>query len=252
MPESSVLFTGSGRRNSGGCSGNPSAPDYGRILDTPKPGWRGFPMLERLFSGLGRSLPTLFDTDVKAAAPGEAAHGAARGLDHAAYVTVGAGIGGGVVRQPGLLPRAAAAFQRLVRLLLAPAAGGGIPVPRRTGPGRRNGRHPDQGRRLGLKTGLTLPKSRGGRARRGGRAHFRQNRGGSMDLSSNSRCGFSPTVAARLRHPCMAGSAVPSDWPVPPTPPNRRMSSGACASPPSFWSNSNRRHRRHRRQAPPA
>ncbi len=57
---------------------NPSAPDYGRILDTPKPGWRDFPMLERLFSGLGRTLPVMFDTDVNAAALGEAAHGAAR------------------------------------------------------------------------------------------------------------------------------------------------------------------------------
>jgi len=74
---------------------DPASPDYGRILTTPKPGWEGADILTPLRSALGDSLPIAFDTDVNAAAIGEAKFGAGRGHRHVAYVTVGTGIGGG-------------------------------------------------------------------------------------------------------------------------------------------------------------
>lgn len=72
-----------------------SAPDYGTILDTPKPGWRGAGVVEylhRSFDG-----PIALDTDVNAAALAERTLGAARGCDTIVYLTIGTGVGGGVL-----------------------------------------------------------------------------------------------------------------------------------------------------------
>ncbi len=72
------------------------AAKYGTILATPKPGWDGTDVigfLKRSFPGVGLA----FDTDVNAAARGEGFAGAARGLKNFIYVTVGTGIGGGVI-----------------------------------------------------------------------------------------------------------------------------------------------------------
>lgn len=73
---------------------DPDAPDYGRILATPKPGWEGTDLLARLRSFL--DVPMALDTDVNAAALAEAAH-PAHAARHLAYVTVGTGVGVGVV-----------------------------------------------------------------------------------------------------------------------------------------------------------
>src|SRR5205807_1634302 len=75
-----------------------ASPRYGHVLPTPKPGWSNESVLPRLAAGL--DLPrgrVQWDTDVNAAALGEARWGAGRGADPLVYVTVGTGIGGGVV-----------------------------------------------------------------------------------------------------------------------------------------------------------
>jgi fructokinase len=67
----------------------------GVITTTPKPGWAHTEVAGELGRRLG--VPVAFDTDVNAAALGEHRWGAAQGLDTFAYVTVGTGIGGGVL-----------------------------------------------------------------------------------------------------------------------------------------------------------
>lgn len=72
-----------------------TSPRYGTIRFTPKPGWSGVRLHQRLSEGLG--VPVTIDTDVNGAALGEGTHGAARGMTDFAYVTVGTGIGAGVM-----------------------------------------------------------------------------------------------------------------------------------------------------------
>ena len=74
---------------------NRDAAGYGSITTTPKPGWQNVELVDRLAGALG--VPVALDTDVNAAAAGEAAWGAARGLDHFLYVTLGTGVGVGAV-----------------------------------------------------------------------------------------------------------------------------------------------------------
>jgi fructokinase len=74
---------------------DPASPAYGRIVSTPKPGWSDVNILAAVRDGLG--VPTRIDTDVNAAALAEGRHGAAKGCHTHAYVTVGTGIGVGLV-----------------------------------------------------------------------------------------------------------------------------------------------------------
>lgn len=72
-----------------------NSPTYGFVTSTPKPGWADTEfagVFARLFD-----LPVGFDTDVNGAALGEQRWGAAQGLDNFIYITMGTGIGGGVV-----------------------------------------------------------------------------------------------------------------------------------------------------------
>ncbi len=68
---------------------------YGYMLPTPKEGWSGAPVVAAITTGL--DVPVAVDTDVNGAALAEYRWGAAQGYDPALYVTVGTGIGGGVV-----------------------------------------------------------------------------------------------------------------------------------------------------------
>lgn len=73
----------------------PDALDFGTILDTPKPGWRGTRVVEvlrRAFAG-----PIGLDTDVNAAALAEYELGAGHGCGSLVYLTVGTGVGGGIL-----------------------------------------------------------------------------------------------------------------------------------------------------------
>lgn len=74
---------------------DPGAAAYGRITTTPKPGWANVDMVGTMQKAL--DVPVGFDTDVNAAALGEVRWGAGRGLDNVLYLTIGTGIGGGVV-----------------------------------------------------------------------------------------------------------------------------------------------------------
>ena len=71
------------------------AADYGSVTTTVKPGWAHTPVVGPLREAFG--VPVGFDTDVNGAALGEVRWGAAQGCDPAVYVTVGTGIGGGVI-----------------------------------------------------------------------------------------------------------------------------------------------------------
>ena len=74
---------------------DPASPHYGFIVRTPKPGWA----MTDLVGTLRREFdcPVGFDTDVNAAAIAEHRWGAARDVDDLVYITVGTGIGGGVL-----------------------------------------------------------------------------------------------------------------------------------------------------------
>ncbi len=74
---------------------NPAASDWGYITSTSKPGWQQTDVGARLRDRYG--VPTAFDTDVNGAALAEARWGAARGLIDFAYVTLGTGVGVGLI-----------------------------------------------------------------------------------------------------------------------------------------------------------
>lgn len=74
---------------------NEQSPHYGSITSTPKAGWQQTPLLAYLQEP--RGVPGMIDTDVNAAAIAEYEMGAAKGADSLVYVTVGTGVGGGVV-----------------------------------------------------------------------------------------------------------------------------------------------------------
>lgn len=74
---------------------NPDKPDYGHILTTTKPGWSQTDVVGNLARATGCKIQ--IETDVNAAAFGERAWGAGQGINDLAYITVGTGIGAGIL-----------------------------------------------------------------------------------------------------------------------------------------------------------
>lgn len=72
-----------------------SSPTYGFITTTTKPAWPGTDVARRLQGRAG--VPTAFDTDVNGAALAELEWGAGRSLSDLAYMTVGTGVGVGLI-----------------------------------------------------------------------------------------------------------------------------------------------------------
>lgn len=72
-----------------------SSPTWGHVTTTPKPGWQHTPVATVVGERLG--VPVAFDTDVTAAALGEHRWGAGRELPSLCYLTVGTGIGAGLI-----------------------------------------------------------------------------------------------------------------------------------------------------------
>ncbi len=71
------------------------SPTYGYITTTPKQGWQNTDVAGALGKALG--VPVGFDTDVNGAALGEYTWGAGRNMNVLIYLTVGTGIGGGLL-----------------------------------------------------------------------------------------------------------------------------------------------------------
>ena len=98
---------------------DPEAPNYGDITTTPKPGWKDYPLMRTFADALG--IPIGIDTDVNAAALGEATYGAGRGLDNLVYYTIGTGVGGGALVEGKLVH--GMVHPEMGHMLLRPVAG---------------------------------------------------------------------------------------------------------------------------------
>ena len=82
-----------------GCFGpvdlDKKSPTYGHITTTPKLAWKNYDIVGVCEKELG--VPVGFDTDVNASALGEATWGCTKDLSNSIYITVGTGIGVGVI-----------------------------------------------------------------------------------------------------------------------------------------------------------
>ncbi len=75
---------------------DPDSPKFGHVTTTPKPGWADADIVGQL-QRLLPDVPIAITLDVSAAALGELHYGAGRGVSSMVYVTIGTGIGAGVV-----------------------------------------------------------------------------------------------------------------------------------------------------------
>jgi glucokinase len=76
-------------------SPGPLDREKGIVIVTPNLGWRDFPLRDRIGEAVG--LPATLDNDANCATLGEWWIGAARGGRHVVGITIGTGIGGGLV-----------------------------------------------------------------------------------------------------------------------------------------------------------
>lgn len=88
-------FKGAGIGSFGPVDLDTSSETYGSIVTTPKPNWSNADILGMIRKSC--DAPVLIDTDVNCAALAEGTYGATKGLNHHCYITVGTGIGVGIV-----------------------------------------------------------------------------------------------------------------------------------------------------------
>lgn len=80
---------------------NPASETYGYITTTPKLAWANFNIRGTFEQAL--QIPVSIDTDVNAAALGEAAFGCMKNINNGIYITIGTGIGVGILAEGKLL-----------------------------------------------------------------------------------------------------------------------------------------------------
>ena len=80
---------------------NPKSPTYGHVTSTPKLAWKGFDFVGAMKEAL--NVPVGFDTDVNASALGEATYGCMQGVENGIYITIGTGVGVGILTNGKLL-----------------------------------------------------------------------------------------------------------------------------------------------------
>ncbi|RKM57773.1 ROK family protein [Butyrivibrio sp. XB500-5] len=106
IPDMIDFFRGKDIKSLGiGCFGpidlNIESKTYGYITSTPKLEWRNFDIVGAFKKEL--NIPIGFDTDVNASLLGEITWGCAKNKQNALYLTIGTGIGGGVMTNGKLL-----------------------------------------------------------------------------------------------------------------------------------------------------
>lgn len=88
-----------------GCFGpidlNRNSDTYGYITTTPKLVWANYNIVGAFREAL--KIPVGFDTDVNGSALGEATWGITKGLENSMYITIGTGVGAGIITNGKLL-----------------------------------------------------------------------------------------------------------------------------------------------------
>lgn len=100
-------------------SPGPVNPEKGIVTDAPNlPGWHNIHITKLVGDAVG--LPTLLENDANAAAYGEALFGAGKGLKHIVYVTLGTGVGGGLIIDGEIYEGASGAAGEVGHLVVLP------------------------------------------------------------------------------------------------------------------------------------
>jgi glucokinase len=100
-------------------SPGPVNPQKGIVTDAPNlPGWHNIHITKLVQDATG--LPALLENDANAAAYGECLFGAAKALLHVVYVTLGTGIGGGLIIDGSIYEGASGAAGEVGHLVVLP------------------------------------------------------------------------------------------------------------------------------------
>ena len=100
-------------------SPGPVNPKEGIVTDAPNlPGWHNIQITKLVSEAVG--LPAILENDANAAAYGECRFGAAKSLRHVVYVTLGTGIGGGLIIDGEIYEGASGAAGEVGHLVVLP------------------------------------------------------------------------------------------------------------------------------------